>query len=277
MTLEPAYADCAVATLIDGDRADLVVALHGLTATRRQPLALLEGIDLAGFGVLAPDLRAHGDTPLSGLPDAFTPARLAADVTELVDHLGLRSRRICVLGISLGATVALELLRAGTLVVAGGIFVRPAHAAGRPAHLAVNTLIADLLRDDPATALDRLVASETYLAVEAVSPSGAESLRRKTSEPGAAARVMRLDAGSRWTAFDRGERIAATIPSLVVGMPEDPLHPLGVAEEWHARIAGSSLVVVPSRDRDPAGAAAATRLAIAGLLGNIARPLEPAG
>ncbi len=277
MTTLHAYASCAAVTLLHGDRPGVVVALHGLTGTRAQPLALLAGIDAPEFGVLAPDLRAHGDTPLTGPAEAFTPGQLARDVTDLVQRLGLASRSVCVLGISLGATVALELMRSRSLDIVAGIFVRPTHTAGPPAHLAVNEQIASYMRQDPATALDRLLASDAYREVEAVSPSAASGLRAKVTKPGSAERAMRLEAGSRWTAFLGEERVDTSVPSLVIGMPRDPLHPLAVAEEWHTRIARSSLVVVPSRDDDPDGSSTAARAAIGSFLDEDgARRVRPA-
>lgn len=266
MTTSLAYADCAAATIINGDRPGMVISLHGLTGTRAQPLALLAGVDAQGFGVLAPDLRAHGDTPLVGPAEEFTPGRLAEDVTQLIRRRGLESRRFCVLGISLGATVALELQRAGSLDVVGSIFVRPAHSSEAPVHLQVNVLIAAYLRDDPSTALERLLSSDQYRQVEAVSPSGAASLRNKVTSPGSAERLMRLEVGSRWTAFARAEQLQTTVPSLVIATRADPLHPLTVAQEWHARISTSSLVLIPSRDDDPEGSVAAARSAIQAFL-----------
>ena len=266
MTAGQVYAACAAVTAIDAGRPGVIVALHGLTGTRAQPIALLDGVARDGLGVLAPDLRAHGDTPLVGPAEDFTPAVLAADVAELVRRRGLDLTPICVLGISLGATVALELLRRRTLNIVGGIFVRPAHAAYPPAHLEANQLIATLLRQDPATAMERLLSSAEYRAVGAISPSGAAGLRDKITKPGSMARVMRLEAGSRWTAFSAGERVDASVPTLVLGMRRDPLHPVAVAEEWHARIVGSTLVILPSRDEDPEGSAAGARSAISRFL-----------
>jgi pimeloyl-ACP methyl ester carboxylesterase len=253
-------------TVLDGDRPGILIALHGLTGSREQALALLAGVHRPGFGVLAPDLRAHGETALVGPPEAFTPAGVAEDVAELVHALGLASRHLCVLGISLGATVALELIRAGMLDVDGAIFVRPAHFSGPPPHLEVNRQIAAYLRDDPFTALGRLLANDRYRDVAQVSASAAASLRAKVTGPGAPDRVMRLEAGSGWSAFTPGERLTTSVPALVLAMARDPLHPLDVAEAWHHRIRGSSLVVVPSRDEDPEASAAAARRAIAGFL-----------
>ena len=75
------YADSAALTLQHPERPSIVVALHGLTGSRSQPLKYLEGFDSAAFGLFAPDLRGHGDSGFIGRPEDFTPVQLAADVS----------------------------------------------------------------------------------------------------------------------------------------------------------------------------------------------------
>ena len=53
------------------------------------------------FRVVRPDLRGFGETPLPAGRFSF-----AADVVELLDHLGIE--RTCVVGSSLGGRVAME-------------------------------------------------------------------------------------------------------------------------------------------------------------------------
>jgi pimeloyl-ACP methyl ester carboxylesterase len=253
------YTDSAAFSLDNADRPGIVVALHGLTGTRAQPLSYLSGFESPDFGVLAPDLRAHGDTAFIGDPNDFTPTQLAADVTALVRYLGLASRRVCVLGVSLGATVALELLRCGSLDIAAGVFVRPTHAVDPAQHLRVNALIASYLLDDRDAALGRLLASDEYREVAAISASAASGLRDKVTKPQSAERAMRLSMGAYWTAFVADEIVKSAAPSLVVAARNDPLHPVAVAEEWHARIENSTLTTLPPRDDDPVVHSALTR------------------
>jgi pimeloyl-ACP methyl ester carboxylesterase len=255
------YAEAAAFTLEHPERPGLVLALHGLTGTRTQPLGLLEGFDDPDWGVLSPDMRAHGETAFIGRPEDFTPQRLAADMVELIDRLGLRSRRVVALGISLGATIALELLRSRALDLAGCVFVRPAHAAAHPVHLDVNLEIARYLREDPSAALERLLASRAYVETEAVSPSVAASLRQKVTQPLSVERVMRLERGA-WQAFRPDEEVVTLVPVLIVAARKDPLHPIPLAENWHRRIPDSRLVLAPSRDEDPDGNKAIVNSAI---------------
>lgn len=266
MTRTSEYADSAAYFLDHSDRPGIVVALHGLTGTRAQPLGYLSGFDSPEFGVLAPDLRGHGDTTFIGDPNDFTPTQVAADVVGLVRHLDLGSKRICVLGVSLGATVALELLRCGLFDIAAAVFIRPSHSVAPASHLEVNALIASYLLDDPESAMSKLLESHEYWRVAEISDSAASGLRLKVTKPGSAERALLLRIGASWTAFTTDERVVTSAPSLIVAAPNDPLHPIAVAEGWRARIENSTLVTLPSKDEDPVAHAAVTRSVVQGFI-----------
>ena len=57
------------------------------------------------FRVVRPDMRGHGETQIPG-PDQLTVERLARDVVELADHLGVRKFHLA--GSSAGAIVAIQ-------------------------------------------------------------------------------------------------------------------------------------------------------------------------
>lgn len=73
------------------------------------------------FRVVRPDLRGFGETPLP--PGRFS---FAADVVELLDHLGVE--RACVVGSSLGGRVALELAATAPRMVERLVLLCPALA-----------------------------------------------------------------------------------------------------------------------------------------------------
>lgn len=246
------YADGAAYELRNAHRPELVIALHGLTADHTQPLALLDGFS-DEIGVLAPDLRAHGASRLTGDPSEFRPADLARDVVDLVGYLGLTPKEIRVFGISMGATVALELARSGSLPVTAAAYVRPAHGAEPPLQLAVNSVIAQLLREDPTTAGTRLLMTPEYQAVAAVSERHAASLRRKAADANPERQAMVLANGS-WTAFLSDADAVPDIPTLVVAAEDDPLHPVETAREWVKRLPGARFTTVPSDIGDRAQA-----------------------
>jgi pimeloyl-ACP methyl ester carboxylesterase len=252
-----AYADEAAYELTAPGPGGLVLALHGLTGTRWQPLEYLSGggVDVggsvgSGLGVLAPDLPGHGGSPAADDGGGFSAVGVAADVVELVALLGLASMPVHVVGVSLGAVVALEVTLNGRLDVRSAAFVRPAHTdRPGPDHLRGNLLVADLLDDDPADAVRRLLDTPEYRAVAARSPSAAANLRSKAAGPPGSAALLR--AGSGWTAYERLGLLPPEVATLVIAADGDPLHPVEVAKEWAARLPVSAAVRVGS-EVDPA-------------------------
>lgn len=53
-----------------------------------------------------------------------------------------------------------------------------------------------------------------------------------------------LDEAAAYTAPTREELRGLTVPTAIVGAVDDPIHPFGVAESWHADISGSRLSAV---------------------------------
>ena len=83
------------------------------------PLLLVHGLMVTGemfepvighfatrHRVIVPDLRGHGRS--RGLPPPYTAAQLAADLSNLLDHLGIDST--AVLGYSQGGAIAQQLI-----------------------------------------------------------------------------------------------------------------------------------------------------------------------
>jgi 3-oxoadipate enol-lactonase len=82
-----------------------ILLIHGFTNYGLAWAPQLASLVHAGYRVILPDLHGHGAsapaTALCTVPD------LAADIVELLDHLGVSSAAFC--GLSLGGMVALEL------------------------------------------------------------------------------------------------------------------------------------------------------------------------
>ncbi len=84
-----------------------VLLIHGYPETRRIWWRNIEPLAAAGFEVIAPDLRGHGDSSLA--PDGFYDlAAFAKDLYALVhDHLG--HERVAVVGGDVGGLVLFDL------------------------------------------------------------------------------------------------------------------------------------------------------------------------
>jgi pimeloyl-ACP methyl ester carboxylesterase len=91
-----------------------VVLLHGLFSDAQMnwiKFGHAERIAAAGFRVIMPDLRAHGQSGKPHGPEHYPTGILARDLRELVEHLGLRDFDLG--GFSLGARTVVEAVGEG--------------------------------------------------------------------------------------------------------------------------------------------------------------------
>ncbi len=248
------------------------VLLHGLGADRGQPLGLF-GPVLARLGVpaeaiAAPDVRAHGASRLVGDPADFALDRLAR---EVAGEVGAPSEPVTIIGISMGAALALRICLLGLLPVERAVFVRPAFAdRSLPANLRPFPVMGELLRElGPVEGAARFRAPDPYVRVAHESPAGGRGLLTQFTAPDAARRAIRLVEIPRNRAFDADGDLAALggrgIRSLVVGAPRDPVHPFRLAERWAGGL-GAPLERVPPRDDGQPAQDAAMRQVVGGWL-----------
>lgn len=258
------------------------VLLHGLGADRSQPLALFGPVlgrkgepGAAGNPIIvAPDVRAHGASAVVGEPADFALDRLADEVAAEA-RAGLATaagggaasapdRPVTLVGISMGAALALRICLRGLLPVERAVFVRPAFAdRSLPPNLRAFPVIGELLRElGPVDGAERFRHTEPYLRVARESPAGGRGLLAQFTATDAARRAIRLVEIPRNRAFDRDDELAELagrgIRSLVVGAPRDPVHPLVLAERWAGAL-GAPLERVPARDDGQAAQTAAMR------------------
>ncbi|WP_394647661.1 alpha/beta fold hydrolase [uncultured Sphingomonas sp.] len=91
-----------------------VVLIHGFFSDARTnwlKYGHATAIAAAGFRVIMPDLRAHGDSARPHDPTAYPPDALAKDGHALVEHLGLSDYDLG--GYSLGARTVVRMLATG--------------------------------------------------------------------------------------------------------------------------------------------------------------------
>jgi pimeloyl-ACP methyl ester carboxylesterase len=248
------YADAASYRLEPGRAAPgrpapgAVLMLHGLGGDRGQ-LWPYAGGDQARTR-LAPDLRAHGATMLVGDPGDFTFAGLTADLTALLDRL--RFPPAVVVGMSMGAGVAVALALREPARVRGLVLIRPAWLdTVPPPNLLPLMHVGSLLRR---AGLARFTQSAEYGRVRHRSAAAAGSLTAQFSAPHAVSRAVRLTQLPCSAPFRRmGELRQVQVPSLVIGARADPQHPFEMARIWASELPGSRLLEAPRRDADPAG------------------------
>ena len=145
-----------------------IVLIHGFASNRNEGwkrTGWYTAFERRGFRVIALDQRGHGESAKLYEPQAYERERLAADVLNLMDHLGVE--RADVFGYSMGTRTALELAiaqpdRVSRLILGGigGKLLEPApDVAGEP--------MADaMLAEDPATITQPMLKSFRQFADE---------------------------------------------------------------------------------------------------------------
>jgi pimeloyl-ACP methyl ester carboxylesterase len=204
-----------------------LLGLHGLGGDRSQPLGLIDEAVEDRHQVVAPDLRAHGSSTLAETPALLSFAQLAEDVEALV---GRPPAGVILLGISMGASVVLELVARGRIPVRGVVLVRPAWRwRPHPPNLAPYPRIAALLRaHGPQEGKERFRESDDHASVAAVSVRAAEALSAQFDEPRAVERAARLERMPASAPTGSGR---LGIPGVILASERDPVHPTALAED----------------------------------------------
>ena len=223
----------------------VLVALHGLTATRRYVLHGSRHLDRRGYRVIAYDARGHGESSPAPDPAAYEYADLVHDLLAVLD--GQEVERAVLAGSSMGAATALAFCLDHPERVAALVLITPAHEGRRredSAELERWARLAEgLRRDGPdgfLRAYDPAVDERWRETVMTFTRQRLEAHRH----PAAVADAM--DVVPRSAAFeglDALERIEA--PALVVASRDDadPGHPLRVGRTYAERLPRAELEV----------------------------------
>lgn len=147
---------------LDLGNGPVVVLIHGGCMSHRVWESQATALLAAGYRVITPDLRGHGDSDKPAGP--YTAERFAADIEALADELALES--FALVGWSLGATIVSEFARTHPervdrlVLVSSSIFERIAAAARDEAvdsDLPLEAMLANQRRERPA-GMERFVA-----------------------------------------------------------------------------------------------------------------------
>lgn len=227
----------------DTGAGPVVVALHGLTATRRYVFHGSRTVERSGYRVVAYDARGHGESDPAPDPSGYRYSDHADDAVAVLDAVG--AARAVLVGHSMGAHTAARVALVHPQRVAALVLGAPAHL-GRPSD---NLARWDALADGLATggpegmlaALEPLTVPEDW-----VGSLRTVILQRLSRHRHPAAVADALRATPRSAAFEGlGALAGISAPTLVVGTRDeiDPDHPLAVAEEYARRIPGAELIV----------------------------------
>jgi pimeloyl-ACP methyl ester carboxylesterase len=244
---------------------------HGLGGDLSQPFGVYEpaaGVRMVGF-----DFRGHGETRPLGDVAKLRIDCLADDLVALLDHL--RIERAVVGGISLGSAVSVNTALRYPERVSGLVLSRPAWIdRPLPENVRLYTMIAELLGSVGAhEGLERFRRTAEFQAMERLSPDCAKSIVGQFEQPRAeecAARLARLIVDTPCP--DRAFYGSITVPTLVLGNHQDPIHPWDLAETLSGLIPGAELREITAKSVSLERHAADVKDAVDGFL--IARILH---
>ena len=218
------YQGYRIAYDVHGEGDRVLVLVHGLLMNRRMYDRLAPEIASRGNRVITVDLLGHGRSDRPADRHLYSMTAFADQVLALIDHLGLEAPAIG--GTSLGANVGLEFAsrhpdRTGALFIEMPVL----EDALLGAALAFTPMLLILRFGAPVlkllSALTNRIPRSNYLV-----DIGLDWLRQ---DPEPSRAVLEGILYGR-TAPIGEERRALKQPALVIGHPNDPLHPFSDAD-----------------------------------------------
>lgn len=225
-----------------------IVWLHGLMgsiARSRRWQEGIEGLAGRGFRVVSYDARGHGESTYTEDESHYTWTSHADDMRGLLDHLGVE--RAVAGGGSMGAGVSLTLAIAHPERVEKLLLVAlPAMGADFEVPRQVFGGLASLIEAmGVEQAAEIAMGLPQFAEMKDKQPEQYQLTREwlLSLHPQATVLAVRgLLNGPRLEESRFGE---VAVPTLIVAHPDDPVHTLAGAQQVHAAIPGSRLVVAP--------------------------------
>jgi pimeloyl-ACP methyl ester carboxylesterase len=219
-----------------------VLALHGLTATRRYVLMGSRALERGGHTVIAYDARGHGASSPAAEGRYDYPA-LVADAATVLDAAGVE--RAVLAGVSMGAHTAVALALAMPERVAGLALVTPAFDPQAELVTASWDALAGGLRS---AGIEGFLAAYDFDGMPAQWRAGARRVieQRLAAQEHPAALADALEQVPRSRPFESYAQLATIeAPVVIVASRDeaDPGHPLALAEHWARTIPGAQLAV----------------------------------
>jgi pimeloyl-ACP methyl ester carboxylesterase len=236
--------------LLAGEQAGegpAIVLLHGLTATRRYVVMGSRLLQRSGLRAISYDARGHGRSEPAPDSGAYGYERLARDLEDVLDALGLE--RAILGGASMGAHTIVRFALKHPERVAAIALITPAYdpaanAAGPEGRTAWSALAGGLREGG----VEGFLAAYDFGSVPEQWRGTVRAVigqRLSAHEhPEAVADALEVVPFSR--PFERIEQLAAIqVPALVVTSRDeaDPGHPLAVGESYAQAIPAARLIV----------------------------------
>jgi len=224
-----------------GEGEHTVVLLHGLLLSKKMHRPLAKALAARGYRVVSLDLLGHGDSdkPLDMAQHSMT--LYGAQVLGLLDHLGVE--QAVLFGTSLGANTSLELAAIAPERVRGMVIEMPvldnailgAGVAFLPPML-VMQLAAPVL--EVTSAIARRVPTFGLRGLDAI-------MDWARNEPRPSLAVLQGLFFGR-IAPPRSVRRTLSPPALVIGHPNDPVHPFTDSDELVRELPNARLLEAES-------------------------------
>ena len=216
-----------------------VVLIHGYPFNRSLWNEQTEALT-SRFRVVTPDLRGFGESDSSEGP--VTMNRMAQDVAELMDHLGIDQAVIC--GLSMGGYVALAFVkqfpsRVKALVLADTRAQADTEEGIQTRHQQAEKALSEGMAGIADAMLPKLLTPDTVSKRPEV-VKRVRDMMLKTKPQGAASALLGMAERD-----DQSEFISTIrVPTMIVVGREDAITPLADSEKMQSKIASSRLVVI---------------------------------
>jgi len=246
ITITPIDVPRGESLVLHGDMAGhgaTILALHGLTATRRYVFHGSRVLERAGFKTIAYDARGHGQSGGPHEPGEYTYDHLVADAIAVLDHHEID--RAVLAGHSMGTATAAATALQHPERVSALVLVGPAHRGAPSDNQPRWDALANGLAADGVEGF--MTAFGTPNLPGRLSETVLKVVRQRLSRhEDMLALSACLSGVTRTAAFDGLAQLEKIdVPTLVVGSRDDsdPDHPLSIAETYAARIPGAGLIV----------------------------------
>ena len=234
-----------------------VIFQHGLCGDAKQTAEVFPADPR--FRRFTLECRGHGGSE-AGDPARFSIATFADDLIAIIDPRGLGP---CVIGgISMGAAIALRIAVKRPDLILGLILARPAWVTeAAPVNMAPNAEVGALIAKGGSREAFENGPTAKHLA-KAAPDNLASLLSFFDRKPLATTAALLQAISADGPGVTEAEVRAIRVPTLVIGIGRDFVHPLAHAETFAALIPNSKLAVITAKADDRARYVADFQLAL---------------